>query len=358
MGHDTALLHSVADTLTRLPYDNWNFGDSVAFEGLIAAGDALGDDRYLAFVHGWMRSWGGSGRPLRRLDVTAPGRAMVELYRRTEDVRLLETALRLADYLCARPRLASGLFATWEHSPLRHPAGTGSLDLEGARWIADPPPGAFIDCLHFDPPFFTALGFAADRPELIDEGIRQAVGYIDRLQQADGLFDHFELAGVERTFGPGWGRGQGWALLGLLDVAVDLRASGRSDTAIEDSARRLIAGMLPLQRRDGHWPIDVRNPDTGDEYSTAAFMAVGFRRALRLGLVLDVGAMERVAAAADRAEAAVFASTTTGGGLPVSAAVMACTTDSHYENVPTGFIVPWGQGPLALLLAEGTENGH
>jgi unsaturated rhamnogalacturonyl hydrolase len=36
----------------------------------------------------------------------------------------------------------------------------------------------------------------------------------------------------------------------------------------------------------------------------------------------------------------------------VSAAVNACTNPSHYAHVPRGFVVPWGQGPLALALAE------
>jgi hypothetical protein len=35
----------------------------------------------------------------------------------------------------------------------------------------------------------------------------------------------------------------------------------------------------------------------------------------------------------------------------VSAGVGASTAASHHPNVPTGFVVPWGQGPL-LLAAE------
>jgi unsaturated rhamnogalacturonyl hydrolase len=40
----------------------------------------------------------------------------------------------------------------------------------------------------------------------------------------------------------------------------------------------------------------------------------------------------------------------------VSAAVMACTEPTHYDNVPKGFNVPWGQGPA--LLAPVEQLGH
>lgn len=351
----STLLTQVADTLLALDYHTWDFGDSVAFEGLIAASDALGDDRYLSFARGWARSWATRALPYRRLDCTAAGAAMVHIYRQTNDARLLEALVGLADYLMARPQLESGLFATWEHSPLRHPYGPDELDARGAFLIADPPPGAFIDCLHFDPPFFTALGKSTGETRYSTAGIEQAAAYIRRLQQPDGLFDHFELQGEPGTFGYGWGRGQGWALLGLLDSLHQTAGLGVADqTTLQQAVRSLIEGMLALQLENGHWATNVRDPRTGIENSTAAFMAVGFRRAVRAGIISQAQ-QAQVLDAANRAEQAVRGSLTAQGTLSVSAAVMACTTNTHYDNVPTGFVVPWGQGPVALMLAE-TEN--
>ncbi len=33
------LLRLVADSLTAYPYESWNFGDSVGFEGMVASSD-------------------------------------------------------------------------------------------------------------------------------------------------------------------------------------------------------------------------------------------------------------------------------------------------------------------------------
>ena len=326
-----------ADTLLTLDYHTWDFGDSVAFEGMLAASDALDDPRYQTFAYGWARAWATRATPYRRLDCTAPGAAMVHLSRRTGDARLLQATVELADYLLDRPRLDSGLYATWEHSPLRHPYGPDELDARGAFLIADPPPGAFIDCLHFDPPFFTALGGATGEHRYFAAGLDQALAYIRRLQRPDGLFDHFELRGEPNTFGHGWGRGQGWALLGLLDSLRETAGTDRyveQRTIIGDAIQRLIAGMRSLQLPGGHWATNVRDASTGIENSTAAFMAIGFRRAVAVGLITGEEASDALTAAS-RAERAVLAELTPAGTLSVSAAVMAKEMVSRSRISPT-----------------------
>lgn len=343
-----ARLRAVADTLPMLPYYAWAFGDSIAFEGMLAASEALDDPSYAAFVHGFVRAWAVEAEPYDRLDCTAAGLAMTRIGTAIGDSRVLEAAVGLADYLVARPRIGE-VFATWEHSPLQHPYGPDSLPTDQVRLLASPPPGAFIDCLHFDPPFLVGIGTAVGRTDLVDEGVRQARGYIDVLQDEDGLFRHFVLDGVPETFIPGWGRGQGWALLGLLDVLEFLPPDHEAVAELSASAQRCIAVMLATQRADGHWYAVVEDPASGDETSTAAFMADGFLRAARLGVVAEA----EVAGAAEHALIAALRDTDERGILRgVSAAVNACTLPSHYAHVPRDFVVPWGQGPLAMALAE------
>jgi unsaturated rhamnogalacturonyl hydrolase len=346
-------LRIVADRLLLLPYQTWSFGDSVAFEGMLAASAALSDDRWLQFARGFVRAWATRSQPYVRLDCTAPGLAMIEIYRSTEDPLVLEAALGLAHYLVSRPRI-SGVFATWERSPLQHPYGPQGLSAPELELLANPPAGVFVDCLHFDPPFLVSLGAVTGEAAWIEEGAQQAVGYVRLLRTQNGLFDHFVLEGSSRTYGPGWGRGQGWALLGLLDVIAELRAEHPYRHELADAAVGLIAAMMRLQREDGHWHAVVDDPRAGDETSTAAFMAAGMLRAARMFLVGD-----DVRVAADRALDAALAATDEHGILTgVSAAVNACTNSSHYAHVPRGFVVAWGQGPLALALAErlGHEN--
>lgn len=342
----TSLLRRVADSLLRLPYSTWNFGDSVAFEGMLAASDVLGEDSWLRFAQGMLRGWATRARPYVRLDCTAPGLAMVDTYRLTNDTLILEAALGLADYLASRPRL-HGVYATWEHSPLQHPCGPGALPAEEVELLVKPPAGVFVDCLHFDPPFFTALGSVTGDRQWTDLGVEQALGYIRLLQEPSGLFAHFVLDGSAQRYGPGWGRGQGWALLGLLNVLAHLNPGEEAHTKLVAAVRRLNAAMLSLQRADGHWYAVVDDPRSGDESSTAAFMAAGLVSAARLDIA-DGASAEAATRALDAACAATNDAATLSG---VSAAVNACTQASHYAHVPRGFVVPWGQGPLALALA-------
>ena len=354
-----AQLSLVAESLLSLPYETWNFGDSVAFEALLTASEVLDDPRYAAFAHGWMRSWATRATPYRRLDCTAPGLAMVRAAERFDDGRLLSAATSLADYLVERPRVG-GVFATWEHSPLMHPYGPAQLHGRYAAMIANPPPGVFIDCLHFDPPYLLALGAATGDAAYWREGLEQASGYVRLLQAESGLFDHFVLDGEPGTFGPGWGRGQGWALLGLLDVIeaaerIDLDEAGTAAvTDLRAATAALVAAMAELQGPDGHWTAVVTDPGSGRESSTAAFMADGFARALAAGVV-PVERVESVRVAIENAVAATRSALSMEGTLTdVSAAVMACTEPTHYSHVPRGFLVPWGQGPALLALAAAT----
>jgi len=346
------LIAKVAATICEEKLEIWNFGESVAFEGLIGASAVLGDPSWEAFTWGYLRSWAASRGEFRELDCTFPGIAAVKIARARNDGQLVNALTALADFLISRPKI-QGIYRTWRRSPLVQPYGPAQLAGREARWLADPPPGSFLDCLHFEPPLFAALGVLTGREDLKEEAMVQALAYIEALQRADGLFDHFVLDGVPGSFGPGWGRGQGWALLGLLDVIEELEPAGVSVTALRESAARLVEVMIGLQRPDGHWYAQVDVPGSGDEYSTAGFMAAGFRRAVRLGVTEG----QAVLASARAAQAATVRGIEPDGVLAnVSAAVMACTEPTHYAHVPRGFNVPWGQGPALLALVEQVEH--
>lgn len=340
-------LRTAADRLLELPYEAWHFGDSIAFEAMMAASRALGDARYREFARGFVRAWEVTRSGHRPMDCTAPGLAMCDIYAETGDAGVLRSALALAGYLAERP-LIEGVFQTWSQAPLREPYGPVGLDAAGRELLTNPGPGVFLDCLHFDPPFFAALSRVTGDRSWRDLAVQQAVGYVELLQDpASGLFRHFHLPRTGQAYIPGWGRGQGWALLGLLSV-LDQVGNGAGRERLDDAVRRLATAMVATQRPDGHWDATVHDPASRAETSTACFMAVGLRQAADSGLV---GAEAR--AAADRAHAAAMRSSDDEGVLcGVSVAVWASTMESHYAHVPRGFTVPWGQGPYVAMLAD------
>lgn len=344
------LLPRVAGTLLRLPYEPWRFGDSIAFEAMIRASEVLDDASYAGFGLGFARGWEATRDGYQPLDLTAPGRALVELADRYDDDQALQAARALADYLARRRRL-QGVFVTWERSPLRQPHGGQPLGATDQALLEDPGAGVFLDCLHFDPPFFAALATVTGDPDWGQLAVEQAAAYIQLLRDATtGLFHHFYLERTGRCYIPDWGRGQGWALLGLLDV-IDSLPAHSGIGPVRAAAIGLAEAMADRQRADGHWEIAVDHPGSGDETSTAAFMATGLARAARL--VPDPSRSRRLRDCADRARLATIASIDEAGVLTgVSAAVWASTVESHYHHVPRGFTVAWGQGPALLALSQ------
>jgi unsaturated rhamnogalacturonyl hydrolase len=353
-----ARLEAAASLLTRHEFLFWHYGDSIGFEGLLATSDVLSSHRYEGFVHGALKAWSAKATPYRELDNTAPGHAMCLSYERTGDATVLAAASELAEFLVERPALA-GAYVSFKRAPLRMPYGNAALSAEEAKLLDDPGPGIFVDCLHFDAPFLTHLGALRSDRRLLDLGAAQATAMIALLQDDDtGLFWHFWLEKTADRYGFGWGRGQGWALLGLMDVLDYLPAAHPERLTIATAATRLAHALRGLQHPTGHWPAVVSEPDSYLETSTALFAAAGFARGVCTGLLDDT--YRGPARAAWRA--ALEALGADGAVAGISAAVWASTAPAHYRAVPSGFIVPWGQGTIlvaaraiAALMSQGQQ---
>jgi unsaturated rhamnogalacturonyl hydrolase len=347
-GRLAQMLEQAADVLVSFPFSCWHYGDSVGFEGLLAATKILGDPRYGAFAHGFMRAWSTRARPYRELDNTAPGHAICLVCERTGDEQLLEAARELARFLIQRSKIA-GVYAAFEQAPLIEPYGGPALPADERALLADPGPGVFVDCMHFDAPFLVHLGVLTASRDLVDEGAEQALAAVNLLQDGrTGIFHHFYLARSERCYGYGWSRGQGWALLGLLDVLERLPERHPAADALARSLRALADALVATEDGSGRWPGLIDDSGAFLETSASAFFAAGLARGIRLGL-LDPGMLQ----IADRAyDAGLDALGPDGVMRGVSQAIWACTSRAHYLAVPIGGAVPWGQGPLLLAATE------
>lgn len=346
-------LQAAADRLARYPFAFWTWGDSIGFEGLLAASDVLEDGTYAGWAHGALKAWAGIRRPFRELDNTAPGHAMCLAYERTGDDQLLHAAQALAAFLQTRRRLSSGVFLSGDRALLRAPYGDETLPAEEARLLEDPGAAVYVDAIHMDPPLYAHLGALTGEPYLVDLGADQLLGHLELLQDEDsGLMWHFFLERTGRRYCHGWGRGQGWALLGTLDVLAQLPTDDPRRAELEHRFRRIAAGLRGHQRDDGGWRAVVDDPAAEPETSTSAFAAIAFLEGARRGL-LPPGSADVGLRAWDHALGLLDESGTLTG---VSVAVEASTRPSHYRHVPLGGVVPWGQGPL--LAAARTVAGE
>ena len=348
---DRMLVQAVAERLEAHAFRGWFYGDSVGFEGLMAASDLLSDPKWVDFSHGFFRAWGTRMLPFQPDDNTAPGHVMCSVLEKRPDEVLKGNVLALAQHLRSR-RKVNGVSITFEDTlrSLMQPYGNVPLSAAETQQMRDPGPGIYLDCMHFDPPFFAHVSKFDPDGGWDEAATTEILGYKDLLFDAGtGLYHHFWLEKVGRAYTRGWGRGQGWALLGLIDVVEYCPASTPRIAEVAAEALKLATTMLGYQLANGNWHSLVHEPKSGPESSTAAFMATAFFRGMHMGLLPKTDFEEP----AERAYRAMEANLDDMGNLKgVSAAVMSALVEEHYWHVPVNRIVPWGQGPvLTAILA-------
>lgn len=353
--HTSDRIEAVAQRLLEHRFQGWFFGDSIGFEGLIAADALVGGRRGTDFAQGFFRGWATRRHPFRQSDHTAPGHAMCMVIEATGDQVLLEAARDLARHLESRRRV-NGVSFTFEDArdSMIPPYGGLTLSPDEAALMEAPGAGVYVDCMHFDAPFLAHLARLDPAGGWADAALREILGYRDLLLDGEtGLYRHFWLERNGRAYTRGWSRGQGWALLGLLDVATLL--PGAVTGPVADAARDLARAMLPWQVPDGNWHALVHEPRSGPESSAAAFMATAFYRGMAAGIL----PRDEFAEPADLAFRAMCANLDDRGNLTgVSAAVHSALVEGHYWHVPLGRIVPWGQGPVLTAFAARQQFGQ
>lgn len=307
------------------PYQVWNFGDSVYFDALLALSLATGSAEFRSFAYGVAKAW--ASRPSEGFgDHVAPGAALVDLFRQTGDESLLGAAVNLAGLWERFPRCATA--EAYLHTPERH------------RNVS-------IDCAHFDGPFFAKLAATTGEERYAERAVYE-LGWRLRLLQdtATGLCHHSFDSGRGLRNPALWGRGQGWALLGLVDTLSALPSDVDGRDELVERLHMLIDAMIAVQDAGGHWHTIVTEEKSYLEASVAAFFAAAVPVAVSAKLIEST---PRVSDAVARAWRAVQQELDPSGKLGgVSAETMSTLSLEGYRRVPTGGLYPWGQGPLIL----------
>lgn len=324
------LINRIGDVTVRYRYKTWGFGESIAMEGLIAAGG-----RHRAFARDKIETWARESGPMADdpLAHVAPGVPFLMLYEEHRD-----------DVLWGRIEELATILAGMKHGD----AGARIHRPDLAGWEHE----VWVDCMHLDGPFLARLGRLTNDPDRIGLAVELLLGHAHVLQdEASGLFSHgFNDATGERNR-VHWGRGQGWALLGLVDTLHELPRDHVSARDINDRLSALIAGLAATECEPGVWSTVVDRPETYREASVSAYVALGVGRAIRRGYVsTDYQPM------VDRAWANVFTHISPDGDLTgVSDATPVGPDAAHYNARPLSS-QPWGQGPALLAAVERSEN--
>jgi hypothetical protein len=111
----------------------------------------------------------------------------------------------------------------------------------------------------------------------MDRAARLLATYASRLQQPNGLFNH-AVAGPAA-----WGRGNGFAALGLAETLSRMPPAHPLRAQLLESYRRQMAGVRANQAPDGAWRQIVDEPGAYREETATAMLLSAMARGVRVG---------------------------------------------------------------------------
>ena len=326
------LLRIAARRTLRWDFRIWGFGESIALRGLLAAFKVLQDREFLGFVEGVIRSWTRRTANLTHADHAAPGFELLEVYDLTGDTDYFDAAGALAQLWL---RFPEGAAACRLHRP----------DLSGwSRQI-------WVDCLHVDPAFLARLGVLTRDIRWIEEAEQMLLVYARLLQEtSNGLFWHGYEMNAGRN-GQTWARGNGWALLGLVDTIPTLDRAQRDTSRLREITQSLARGLERYQSSTGLWHTVVTEPGTYEESTLAVAVAYAFERAFDTGVLCR----EEFCACQQHARNAVLPLINDRGELQLVSEATPIGDLHNYATRQFG-VYPWGQGMLLQMLAQEAQS--
>jgi hypothetical protein len=111
----------------------------------------------------------------------------------------------------------------------------------------------------------------------MDRAARLLTAYAARLQQPSGLFNH-------AANGPAaWGRGNGFAALGLVEALTRMPATHPQRAGLLEIYRRQMAAVRAQQSPDGSWRQIIDEPGAYREETATAMLMTAMARGIRLG---------------------------------------------------------------------------
>jgi len=196
-------------------------------------------------------------------------------------------------------------------------------------------------------PFLARLGKITNDENYFNQATDELKAYARLLQDEEtGLFHHGyeEACGVN---GQMWARGNGWALMGLVETLAVLPAQHHSSTELRERLHRLCRGLAAHQHAEGLWHTVITNDETYLESTLAVMTAYALREAFEHGLLKrgEFGEVER------RARVAALKCVADDGALRLVSDATPVGELKMYATRIFG-VFPWGQGPLLLMLSQ------
>ena len=263
----TQRIRLIAETVMAYPYKLWAFAESIGVRSVWAAGDALGEPCYHDWALAMLDRWLNRESQIEEPDHCAPGIVLCYAYQARHDERYLDLALKLARYLSGLPRdRSAALFHRPQHPEFHH--------------------YLYVDCIEVDAPFLCALAEASGDSSYFEAAVEQIEAYSRLLQDEEtGLYYHQFDGETGAVNGAFWGRGNGWALLGLLETLLRLPEDHPARNGLHRRMQRLAEGIVRCQHESGEWSTVLDRADTYVEGSLPAFFYYGLTEGINARLL-------------------------------------------------------------------------
>lgn len=333
----------------------------VTYLGMLAAGQATGDQRYSDYTqkrHALLSQLTRTYLPVVQADRAnslAPIKSFLNPHALDDAGALCHSFLKAkvggskVDY--SQMIGICGDFVTKHEYRLKD--GTlarGGPDGKGGRKMRPLPDTLWLDDMFMGVPTMAYLGKVTGERKHYDDAVRQVLNFSKRMFNKDlGIYMHGYVEGMRAHPEFHWARANGWAVMAMVEVLEVLPKDHKGYKAVLDQLRAHIEGLAKYQTKDGFWHQLIDRNDTYQETSATAIYTYAIARAVNRGYV-DAAMFGPMANLAWNAVASKVTANGQIEGICVGTGM--AFDPAFYAYRPTSVKAAHGYGPTLLAGAE------
>jgi unsaturated rhamnogalacturonyl hydrolase len=157
---------------------------------------------------------------------------------------------------------------------------------DGTLWRAKETGGTlWPDDLYMGGVFLVRYSLYTGDHKYLEDAANQIIHQAAVEQDADGLWFHGYFVNQKQHAPFKWGRGNGWAMVAVVETLSALPENDPLRPALLDILRKQVDGLKGLQAPDGMWRQVLDHPELWEETSCTAMFAYGIARAAHHGWI-------------------------------------------------------------------------
>lgn len=148
---------------------------------------------------------------------------------------------------------------------------------DGENQVRLPKSDEMSDALFMVGPILSEAGVLSQDPKYFDGASKYLLRMIELRQRADGLFQHGHLCDTA------WGRGNGFAAVGLTWTLSNLPSDHPGRAKLLSSYEKLMQAAKPFQTTNGMWRQVIDHPESYEEFSCTCMLGFAMQRGIQNG---------------------------------------------------------------------------